>query len=81
MMIGIISLLNIFHVFYISLASPGKPEKKKAVARKSTTLNTGQVWESPWLKIKDKKPSLKIQPQGNIISCVLISHDLSRGLS
>ena len=59
-------------------ASPAKADKKKAVAKKSTTqgstLNTGQIWEAPWLKIKkdkggteDKKPSLKVQSPGKKI--------------
>ena len=52
--------------------SPTKVDKKKAVAKKSTTprssteekepsvLNTGKIWEAPWLKTKkpagEKKP-------------------------
>ena len=62
-------------------------DKKKATARKSTTphqssnnnntaggpssLNTGQVWEAPWMKMKkgqqpDKKPSMSSSQPGNI---------------
>ena len=57
-------------MFDLISVSPAKPEKKKAVAKKSTTptsssLNTGQVWESNWLKIKkpveEKKPPQKTQ--------------------
>jgi hypothetical protein len=61
------------------LDSPAKADKKKSVAKKSTTqgstLNTGQIWEAPWIKIKkdkggaeDKKPSLKVQSQGNTLT-------------
>ncbi|XP_052229285.1 histone-lysine N-methyltransferase SETDB1-like isoform X4 [Dreissena polymorpha] len=47
--------------------SPAKIEKRKAVAKKSTTpqssTHTGQMLEPPWMrqKLEDKKPSLKIQ--------------------
>ncbi|KAL4224511.1 hypothetical protein ACF0H5_015212 [Mactra antiquata] len=55
-------------------SSPGRPEKKKATARKSTTLNTGQVWESSWLKVKDKKPSIKPpQSESNKFTTTTIS--------
>jgi len=45
-----------------SSGSPGKADKKKSVAKKSTTpgssLHTGQVWEAGWMKKnkEEKKP-------------------------
>ncbi|XP_053384935.1 histone-lysine N-methyltransferase SETDB1-like isoform X2 [Mercenaria mercenaria] len=61
--------------------SPAKADKKKSVAKKSTTqgstLNTGQIWEAPWLKIKkgseDKKPSLKVQPPDKFTTSTISS--------
>ncbi|XP_052801896.1 histone-lysine N-methyltransferase SETDB1-like isoform X2 [Mya arenaria] len=60
-------------------SSPAKAEKKKSVAKKSTTpssLNTGQVWEASWMKRKsteDRKPSLKIQPQDKFSTSTISS--------
>ncbi|XP_060568067.1 histone-lysine N-methyltransferase SETDB1-like isoform X2 [Ruditapes philippinarum] len=64
--------------------SPAKADKKKSVAKKSTTqgstLNTGQIWEAPWIKIKkdkggaeDKKPSLKVQSQDKFTTSTISS--------
>ena len=66
-----IHLLTWFFLFYL-IVSPSKlADRKKSVAKKSTTprssteekpastLNTGQIWEAPWLKNRkqvDKKP-------------------------
>ena len=61
-------------------AAPVKPEKdkKKSVARKSTTpqsaLNTGKVWETPWMKQKaeiDVKPSTTPPTSGLYIFNIL----------
>ncbi|XP_060561438.1 uncharacterized protein LOC132721194 [Ruditapes philippinarum] len=64
--------------------SPAKADKKKSVAKKSTTqgstLNTGQIWEAPWIKIKkdkggaeDKKPFLKVQSQDKFTTSTICS--------